>query len=827
MDRRPGGRPGTRRLVAGCCPQARPPGSVVRHRLHRDVALGQVPGLGQDALPGERRPDRPGLPVLVPQPQAALQARAGTPAAVGRRLRVGGGRRRGGRLRSGLGSRAVGPRGGEGGRRRRPPDAHARPRGCGQAARGAPRPHGRRHGGLCALAHRPGAQRHGSRAPAVLRMVGRHRCAPRQRPAAGTGRRRALGRRCGQRATRLGRAAARRDGALVDGDAGLGRAGVARRGAAGRPAGLRRVVDDHRVGAWGGRGHRPLARPRRPPHRRRASPAAAHVGARRRHGRDPAGARLRGGWAGAARGARRGLEPRRDGGPLPRRSGPPGPLRRRAGPGRRQPAYAVRRDPAGRPVRRRAGLGPQPVGAPGARRPRRPGCRRRPGRGRGGVERGAHRRHGRVAAAGPDRQPTGPRLRRAGGVAAATAHRRRRRRGGGPVSDVDTWWRAVGNGALLGTGRRAGPPLPALGPADVHPRPSEGHREESLLDAAALGWAAVRAGQGLERAGAPEAAPEDRRPVAPRRAVQLLELVLTQPPAGAQQRTALLVHWLRAADDAGCRVPHLLLPTLLALATTSRELRRPTAAVLGERGVWLAGLRAEWSWVADVAAGAGARTAAGGHRTDPIEEEWARLPSADRLAVLAEVRADDPALARQLVGGTWSTDPARDRHDHLEALRIGLGPDDEPLLEAGLDDRAGTVREIAAALLDALPGSARAARMADRLRPLVRRTGLLGRGLEVVLPGEPDPSGVRDALGKPPPRRSARGWWLEQICAGAPLGIWVELAGAEPPAVVKRLTDAQATDALAGIRRAVRARRDPEWAAALLERGWDPTIVPA
>jgi hypothetical protein len=395
------------------------------------------------------------------------------------------------------------------------------------------------------------------------------------------------------------------------------------------------------------------------------------------------------------------------------------------------------------------------------------------------------------------------------------------------VSELDSWWRDVGNVALVGTARRPVPPLPDLGPAGVGARPPGTPREEALLDAAALGGAAVRAGRRLAHTEPPEEAPDDRRPVAPRRAVQLLELVLTHPPAGAQQRTGLLVHWLRAADEAGCRVPHGLLPMLLALATGTRELRRTTAAVLDERGRWLAGLREEWSWVAEAAAGAEARNASRSEGTAPNADEWARLPSTDRVAVLAGLRAHDPAAARELVRSTWITDSARDRRTHLEALRIGLGPDDEPLLDAGLDDRAGTVREIAAELLDALPGSARAARMAARLRPLVRRTGLLGRGVEVTLPAEPDPAATRDGLGKPPPRRSARGWWLEQICAGAPLEVWSELTGADPSATVKRLTDARATDALAGIRRAVRARRDPEWAAALLERGWDAALVPA
>ncbi|TQM64985.1 DUF5691 domain-containing protein [Humibacillus xanthopallidus] len=395
------------------------------------------------------------------------------------------------------------------------------------------------------------------------------------------------------------------------------------------------------------------------------------------------------------------------------------------------------------------------------------------------------------------------------------------------AGDVDTWWREVGNVALVGTSRRPVPPLPDLGPAGVRARADGARREETLLDSVAIGAAALRAGRRLDHADPPAAAPDDHRPVAPRRAVQLLELVITQPPAGAQQRAGLLVHWLRAADDAGCRVPHGLLPGLLDLATGGRELRRPVTAVLDERGRWLAGLREEWSWVADAVAGAGAGAASRSEGTAPAAGDWARLPSSDRIAVLATLRTHEPAAARALVASTWATDSARDRHAHLGTLRIGLGPDDEPLLEAALDDRAATVRGAAAELLDAFPGSARAARMAERLRPLVRRTGLLGRGVEVTLPGEPDPAGTRDGLGKPPPRRSARGWWLEQICAGAPLEVWSELTGADPSLTVKRLTDAQATDALTGIRRAVRARRDPEWATALLDRGWDPTLVAA
>ena len=115
---------------------------------------------------------------------------------------------------------------------------------------------------------------------------------------------------------------------------------------------------------------------------------------------------------------------------------------------------------------------------------------------------------------------------------------------------------------------------------------------------------------------------------------------------------------------------------------------------------------------------------------------------------------------------------------------MGLGPDDEPFLERRLDDRARSVREDAAELLDRLPGSARAARMADRLRPLLTTHGTLRKHLEVELPDDPDAAAVRDGLVDPGPGVSKRACWLEQIVAGAPLEVWTEVTRAERPAKV-------------------------------------------
>lgn len=389
--------------------------------------------------------------------------------------------------------------------------------------------------------------------------------------------------------------------------------------------------------------------------------------------------------------------------------------------------------------------------------------------------------------------------------------------GARPV-DVESWWRDLGSAALVGTARRPVPPLPELGVPGLSLRGARA--EETLLSSAALGGMARLAGRVPGHADTPPESPDDERPVAPPRAVQLLELVLTQPPAGARQRTQLLDHWLRACGDSGCRLPHVLLPTALDLATAEPVLREATARVLDARGSWLSGRRPDWDWVTSAHLGVRAATESGHARPDP--NDWARLPSGERVALLASTRAVDPSAGRALLESTWVSDAAKDRRAHLETLYIGLGPDDEVLLERALDDRAPSVREVAAYLLDGLPGSARADRMAARLRRLIHISGLLKRGLEVTLPDEPDRAGVRDGLGAPPPRRSSRGWWLERLAAGAPLDVWTTATGADRATTLRRLSD---DDALSGIRRAAWLRRDADWALALLEKVWDPRLL--
>ncbi|WP_166435992.1 DUF5691 domain-containing protein, partial [Cellulomonas shaoxiangyii] len=330
----------------------------------------------------------------------------------------------------------------------------------------------------------------------------------------------------------------------------------------------------------------------------------------------------------------------------------------------------------------------------------------------------------------------------------------------------------------------------------------------ALLDAAALG-AALRAAGAEPAAGraVPEPCPPDGVPEAPPRAAQVLALVLTQPPVGRELRDALLERCCAAVAAGGRRVPHELLPALLAEGTRRPAVRARVLPVVHARGRWLAARRPEWAWAVG-----------GGEEPQPDDDPAVlRLPSGALVTRLAELRGTDPDRARRLVAAALATTGAETRAALLRTLATGLGPADEPLLEAALDDRAAAVRAAAAAALDGLPTSARAARLAARLTPLVSVHGLLRRRLEVAAPGPLDDAARRDGIGVGPgAARDAA--VLSALVTGAPLDVLRRATGTTPAALL-RLDGERVLRA--AIRRATVAQRDVGWARALLADEWD------
>ena len=331
-------------------------------------------------------------------------------------------------------------------------------------------------------------------------------------------------------------------------------------------------------------------------------------------------------------------------------------------------------------------------------------------------------------------------------------------------------WPQLRAAALTGTGRR---PWRAERAAGVDLTDPSLDGEQRLLAAAALEGARRRAGQ---RAAPgtftlPPPSPHERNREAPPAAVQLLELVLAGAVGAPTDVRPLLGHWLDRCAAADRHVPPRLVVPILEAATSDTRLRDSCTTAIGERGRWLAAQRRDWCWAS--------REPAVGELTP---ETFAGLDRTARRTALRALRAHDPARARELIVAGLSEDRAADRAAQLEALEVGLGPEDDDLLESALDDRAGSVRDVALALLDRRPDAPRARRLAARLRPLVvHRPGDPPSVVVVESPGPFDAAARRDGLppgAGPDDRRRA-------LVAAAPLAVWEEVTGRRPHDLVR------------------------------------------
>jgi hypothetical protein len=281
----------------------------------------------------------------------------------------------------------------------------------------------------------------------------------------------------------------------------------------------------------------------------------------------------------------------------------------------------------------------------------------------------------------------------------------------------------------------------------------------------------------------------------------------------------LLPQWLAMANARGFAAPPQALPALLDAARGRTDLRPAALTFAGPRALWLARLNPDWRFAL--------RSAPGGdaalprlEETDRVRRLWQEGLFAERVALLASLRAQDPAAARDLLTGTWPTERAEDRLMFLDSLRTGLGPDDEPFLEQALADRSRNVRATAAELLSALPGSALAGRMAVRAAACVAvdHTGD-GPRLAVEAPHECDASMERDGVvAKAPTGRGERSWWLGQLVEAAPLATWPARLGGRTPREILAMpvADDWRSELHAAWCRAAVRQRDAEWSRALL-----------
>ncbi|WBA43202.1 DUF5691 domain-containing protein [Hymenobacter canadensis] len=364
-------------------------------------------------------------------------------------------------------------------------------------------------------------------------------------------------------------------------------------------------------------------------------------------------------------------------------------------------------------------------------------------------------------------------------------------------------WQRLLRVALLGT-RQSPDELPAV-PGFALPDPTPEHREKhALLTAGVLstirkaGYQPIVAAASL----AAVAPPETQADLGPNGTQLLQQLLEGQYPE-------LLPEFLSALADNQRRAPHQLLVLLLEHARSRPALHRAAAAVLGQRGAWLAAQNPAWQ----------ALLAASEQATE--ETAWETGTIGQRALYLEALRRREPAHARELLAAVLPQEPARHQAQLLATLQSQLSSDDTPLLEQYLTAKSKEVRQTVMPLLVRLPDAPLVEQLWQRAEPLVRlKTGLLSKKLLVELPATDwDKTWLLDGIEQKDGRfQGEKAAVLGQLLSLIPPRRWADHWHLTPAKILDRAADTEwAALLLTAWAEAAVLHQDATWAEALLE----------
>lgn len=250
-------------------------------------------------------------------------------------------------------------------------------------------------------------------------------------------------------------------------------------------------------------------------------------------------------------------------------------------------------------------------------------------------------------------------------------------------------WQDILNTALLGTDKRPaateGLPADLQEAATLITQNKASDKEEQFLQLAALvfnyrqcGVAPVKKETvGIEPAGAEE------KPYCSSHSMQVLKDILDT------ESIPLLGLWLEQCARKEQLIQPDLLPVVLTLGMQYKKLQPLLGECCGKRGAWLRGFNPDWKF--SIAT------------TD--EELWQTGTLEQRKAVLQELRAAQPAQAREWLLQIWAQEDANTRTELLGLLSINIGEADIGFLEMLSTDKSKKVKELALQLLKKIPGS--------------------------------------------------------------------------------------------------------------------------
>ncbi len=289
----------------------------------------------------------------------------------------------------------------------------------------------------------------------------------------------------------------------------------------------------------------------------------------------------------------------------------------------------------------------------------------------------------------------------------------------------------------------------------------------------------------------------ESQPRMPERAGRLLKRMLEE------EMNELLPEFLQGAAERGYIVPPETLPALLSPGRNAwHSLILP---VIGERGSWLAAHNPAWNYA---------------RKREPLEA-WENGTRAERVFALERMRTTDPDRGREWVQTCWETDSPEDRAAFLATFAIGLSMDDEPFLEACLDDKRKEVRQAARRLLLRLETSRFVKRMWTRVKPIARVHSTFpgNRTLEVTLPEELDSAAKRDGVGELalPKKMGEKASRLAQLIALTPPVLWRREFNRSPDQwIAMALTCEWKEPLLLGWQMAAIGTADADWAESLI-----------
>jgi Family of unknown function (DUF5691) len=321
--------------------------------------------------------------------------------------------------------------------------------------------------------------------------------------------------------------------------------------------------------------------------------------------------------------------------------------------------------------------------------------------------------------------------------------------------------------ALIGTRENGAAPTTTGTAIDSLTLPAYENERELLLKAGARAVYS-QAGYTPVQVAAPPRAPKDDRPVCSPKLTELMKLVFSSSDDQLQSLT------LRRLQESAVSLSPELLP--VALAIRDKDKQRLLYPLLGKRGLWLSRFNPAWSWVSEIL----------DEPDDTVPADalarWQEGSDELRLEILRRIRRTDPGRAREWTLECWKQEKAEFRVEMVRVLKTHLSPEDEPLLERALDDRAGGVRAAAADTLRTLTTGALAERMLSRAGTMITCTN---GTLKVTPPTSIDATWQRDGIiARAGSQKGERSSWLVQVISSVPPDHWERQFKMTPEALI-------------------------------------------